>query len=52
MDKIEIVILLLLIAIFWLVMAAPAIANIYWLKSENKRIEKERKKNDNQPQTK
>lgn len=46
MDKIEIGILLLLFAIFWLVMAAPAIADIYWLRSENKRIEKERKKDE------
>lgn len=45
MTNIEIGILILLMAIFWLVMAAPAIANIYCFRSENKKIEKERKKN-------
>jgi hypothetical protein len=46
MTNTEIGILMLLIAVFWLVMAAPAIANIYWLRSENKRIKKENQKTE------
>ena len=46
MTNTEIGILMLLMAVFWLVIAAPAIANIYWLRSENKRIKRESQKTE------
>lgn len=39
--------ILLMIAIFWLIVATPAIANIYWLRSENKKFRKENESNEN-----
>jgi uncharacterized integral membrane protein len=46
MTNTEIGIIILLMAVFWLIMSAPAIANIYWLRSENKRIKKESQKTE------
>ncbi len=46
MTNTEIGILILLMAVFWFVMSAPAIANIYWLRSENKRRKKENQKTE------
>jgi putative copper export protein len=46
MTNTEIGILMLLMAVFWLAMLAPAIANIYWLRSENKRRKKESQKTE------
>jgi hypothetical protein len=35
MNNIETGIMILIVVIFWLIIAAPSIANIYWLKSKN-----------------
>ena len=44
MTNTEIGILILLMAVFWLAMSALAIANIYCLRSENKRRKKKSQK--------